>query len=207
MSKSLENLKKAIKSLDEVNLFGDSDSLSIDLACVEYLREKGYKIVEPFSYKFSKARLKKSSDLIELFYKLRQWYHPDYLNKYRRNTAADQMIAKRFVESRMEADNLSKEEALLECAEIINTIFEFEADFKFEFSLDFGIFGQDALKWVTEKAISILNHRDKLRAKRVHEKLHKKLEDMYDSEDDAEIGYKNLSTLAQKIEKENLNNG
>jgi hypothetical protein len=198
MKKSVENIRSAITKAEAGNLFGDAENELID-ACIEFLKEEGFRVIEPSNYTYNK--IKKVDDLIELFYILHKKYHPSNVAVYRPKLAVDRKTAKRFLESRMESSGLSKKFALRECAEIISVIFEFEEKFKFDSPINFSILGQAKLGWVTEKAIYLLNNRENLRRKRNDKAVQEKLEVMYDSEPDEDIGYPNLAETLERIKQ------
>jgi len=196
VKKNYDDIKMAIIRAEAGNLFGNATDELVE-ACVEFLRGSGFKIIEPFNYTYK--RIKKIDDLIELFYALHKKYHPSDVNLYRPKLVIDRSTAKRFLGSRMEAGNLSRKFALFECAEIINSIFEFEKEFRFESPINFSILGQAKLGWVTEKAVYLLNNREALRNKINHKQMQDKLEKMYDSEKDEDIGYKDLDGILERI--------
>ena len=68
-------------------------------------------------------------------------------------------LASSFVEARQEADGLTKELALQQCAAIIKTIFEEEEKFNFSFPITFSVLGQKNCGWITELAIKLINER------------------------------------------------
>lgn len=169
------------------NLFsnGNSKLEKLEQACVSYLKHKGYKIIEPVIYKYN---IKKLEGLIKLFYLLLDRAHPEYTNIYR-NLDKDRVVMKRLIESRLKNNNLSKEAVLNECAEIIDTIFEHEVEFKFRFPISLGMLGQKNCGWITEKAIQIMNNKKINYSKEKQEQLITKYEENYNEE---EIGFNNL---------------
>lgn len=144
----------AVKKSEQVTLFSSSEE-DLEKACITFLKSKGYRVTKPVEYRF---KIKSLDDLIKHFYLLLDSKHPEYVNVYR-NIKRDRSIAKRFVDSRIEATGYSKELALAECGEIIATVFEHEKEFKFKHDISFGIFGQVKLGWITELAIKIMNKR------------------------------------------------
>ena len=83
-------------------------------------------------------------------------------------------VAKRFVESRIAVTGANKEYALNECGEIIRTIFDHYDDFNFKYDINFSIFGQGNLKWVTDRAIQLMNKRLEEKEEEDAEKLRQK---------------------------------
>lgn len=122
---------------------------------IEVLTNNGYIVIEP---KISnKKNIKKAEDLVEYFYSLLQFYNKnrDIHYTYSRR---DIKIAKELVKSRGYIGKGSKNRALSEASAIIQCVVKNEDRFGFKSPLkSFSCFGQDKMKWVTEKAISIIN--------------------------------------------------
>ena len=197
MSKDLiRAIKVAVSSLDQNTIFeSDFKEEKVEEACVAYLKFKGYRIGSP--KKFS-VIISDTKGLVTHFYNLLNSKHTEkHATSY--DLHKDLSVAKRFVASRMEVTGAGKEYALNECGEIIRTIFEHEEDFNFKYNLDFGIFGQDKLKWVTDKALQIMNKklvdRDKIKAKELRAKARE-----VDSESD--MGFTDLDEILAKMEEE-----
>jgi hypothetical protein len=163
VDKLINRMKELTEDLIQPTLF-ERDYSELIKVCKEFLEKKGYKTVR-CHYTFPK--INKSTDLIDLFDALFMRHHPDLLAPYRKQSIS-RSIAKRFVDSRIKAGSLSKEQALLECAEIINTIFRHEDEFNFTMPLSFGMLGQENCGWITDKAIQIMNRKkakeDEIRA-------------------------------------------
>jgi len=195
MEKSLEKIRDALKKAEAGNLFGDPTE-DLVIACKEFLKERGYKISEPFNYTYKNVN---SIDrLIEFFYDLHKRFHRFGVVIYRSAIDEDRAIAKKFVQSRMELSDFDEKTALKECAEIINTVFEFEKEFKFEMPLTFSIFGHSKMLWVSKKAVQLLNDREKLRNERKTASIHDEIDRKYDKED---VGYSNLDEILERIKQ------
>jgi hypothetical protein len=155
MSKYLvDDISKAINDSNQSSIFSNVNTdTAIEEACCRYLRFKGYSIFSP--KKFSR-KINGLDDLISYFYLLLNNRNKDgFMTSY--NIVRDRVIAKRFLESRINISGANKEYALNECGEIIKTVFENEKEFNFKYEITFAIFGQGKLKWITDKAISIMN--------------------------------------------------
>lgn len=134
---------------DEININKEKDA-------VEYLVSLGYVIIPP--NRLDNAYVRKSADLVEYFYSLLLRYHPDRRVHYTKASRKDLRMASLFVSAREKEMGISGKAALSECAEIVKCVVEHEDLFGFESPLhSFDCFGQDKLKWVTDKAISIIN--------------------------------------------------
>ena len=152
---SISYIKDAVNALDQTSLFGDSADREKDLvkACVIYLKEKGYSIHKTQEvYK----NISNTTDLVKLFY-ARLMKHLNNTHIYRNSLTRDLTTAKRFVESRMTVSNLDKSAALQECAKIIDAIFDHYDKFGFKYQINFSIFGQQKMAWVTERAVQFIN--------------------------------------------------
>jgi len=126
----------------------------VETKCVEYLKTLGYKVAKPLSMTYK--NIKNVNELVNFFYALVDYHYPSPVGYYR-NIPKDRAIAKRFVESRMEASQLSKKDAIKECAFMIDALFKYADEFNFKNNpVSFGIFGQESMGWVTEKLIRIV---------------------------------------------------
>jgi len=155
MDKSvLANLQEAVVASKQTNIFGSQDTdQKVKDACVDYLKFYGYHVAEP---KVFHKKIKNTRDLVEYFYlRLNSRDSKKFATSY--NASRDMAVAKRFVESRMAVTGAGKDYTLNECGEIIRTIFDNYKDFNFKYDINFSVFGQGNLKWVTDKAIQIMN--------------------------------------------------
>jgi len=158
--------------------------------CKDLLLHCGYKVVNP-KRSFDDYGLKTIDDLVYFFYNRLDHYHSESTDSYR-NIKNDRVIAKRFLESRMSIGHLSKKEALLECAKIIETIFEYESEFSFEFALSFWVLGQDKCGWITAKAIDIMNSK----RKRVKEDVwNRKIDEIENKYIPKNVGWEDLEEI------------
>jgi len=192
--KFLLALGVAIKDCTQKSLF---DSPNIDLkleeACVNYLRFRGYKVTKPKTYN---TKIKNLDHLIEYFYANLDSKYPEY-HSASFNISRDRATAKQFLEARMVSTGASKEHSLNECAEIIKTIFDHEEEFKFKYQISFSILGQSNLKWVTDKAISIMNRKIVSKMEDELEELQNRIINAQGTED---LGFKDLDSLLEKME-------
>ena len=159
MDAVLEGLYKVIgEQLNQSSLFYiDNNSVIISL-CAEYLKTRGYRVIKSPEGNFS--NVKKMDDLIHLFYGLLDYKFPSKVGRHR-NNQRDRKIAKTFIESRMLSSGCDKEHALKECSLIIETVFSNFSRFNLTVnSMNFGIFGQKNLGWVTEVALGIIRDRE-----------------------------------------------
>lgn len=187
LEKFLKNIHNGWLETQQVQLFGDANT-SFEMltdACVDYLRYNGFKVVEPRKNKYN---IKKLDDLRTLFYGFSDSKHPELVNSYR-NLQKDRAITSRFVKSRMEATGYSKEKSMNECAEIIETIFEHEEEFKLKIPISLGILGQNNCGWITDKAIQIINKKRLQEDEERRQKRIKKMDEKYESESE---GFGNL---------------
>jgi predicted RNA-binding protein with PUA domain len=96
----------------------------------------------------------------------------------------------------MAATGASKEYALNECGEIIRTVFEYEKEFKFKYAITFSVFGQDNLKWVTDKAIQIMNRNSQEKEEEDAEILREKV---IAAQDTSDLGFNDLDDLLAEM--------
>lgn len=194
MNRSLMAKLKASISLAQQNtIFGGSND-EILKNCVEYLRHYGYTVISP--KKFGK-KIKNSRDLIEYFYELLNRKTPEnYATSY--NEIRDLKVAKSFVESRMAVSGASKEYALNECGEIVKTLFDNYEEFNFKYQLSFSIFGQSKLKWVTDRALQIMNKKLYEKEEEEAEVLRQKALDSYEEDH----GFGDIDDILRRIEED-----
>ena len=195
-SEFIKKVKAAIIASEQVTIFNNDNCIDkIIEESIRYLRFKGFKVVAPQTFK---NKIKNIDDLIRYFYSLLN--NKDsirYTTSYNENR--DRATAKRFVSNRMLATGASKEYSLNECGEIISTIFKHEKEFKFKYDITFSIFGQGNLKWVTDKAIQIMN-------KNLQEKEEEDAEILREkaiaTQDDSDLGFNDLDDLIAAMEGE-----
>ena len=154
------------------------------------------KIIKPV---VNVRNVKTSDELICFFYNRLDSRYPECVSSYR-NVVKDRVTAKRFVEARMKASDINKKEALNECVEIVKAIFDYESEFHFKYEINFKIFGQDKLGWVTDKAIQIINRESKYKREDMAEK---RAEEMIRAQDTSNLGFDNLQEILDKLEKKN----
>jgi len=179
--------------------FLSPDHESLAKACKKFLIFMGYKVVDPLKRKFN---VKNINDLITLFYAYLDYKHPELAGTHR-NIKKDRAIAKRFLEARMEIDSLNKEYALDECAQIIKVIFDREPEFNFTIPLSFDIFGQQALGWITKKAVEFMNAERESNEQKIVESIQDKYIEKYlEKYGEESLGF-DVDALLKKLEREN----
>ena len=180
--------------------FLSTDNERLAKACKKFLIHMGYKVIDPMKYTYN---VKKLDDLFDLFYALLEYNHPELVDAHR-NMNRDRALAKRFLDSRMDAGNLNKKQALCECAEIIKTVFDREDDFNFNLPLSFEMFGQQSAGWITKKAIYIMNSEKEKRDIKIVEGIQDKYIEEYLKEHSEEsIGF-DIDEILENIEKEKV---
>lgn len=181
--------------------FLSPDPEKLAKVCKGFLIFMGYKVVDPIERTFN---VKNINDLITLFYAYLDYKHPELAGSHR-NIKKDRAIAKRFLEARMEIGSLNKEYALNECAEIIKTIFDREPEFNFTIPLSFEIFGQQALGWITKKAVELMNAENEAKQQKIIEQIQDRHIQKYLNEHGEEsLGF-DVDELLKKLDKENIN--
>jgi hypothetical protein len=195
MDKYLKDLKEAISNIGQSTLFGNPEEKLIS-ACIEYLKYNGYGVVRPLKY--TRNNITSVDGLVEHFYSLEEKRVGGSARAYRNSRLRDLATAKRFVESRMKANGVSKAIAIKECATIISTVFDHYNDFKFKFNITFSVFGQDKLGWVTERAVQIINSGLKGKLEDHEEEMREKML----SKQDENCGFDDLDEILKKMEEE-----
>jgi hypothetical protein len=179
--------------------FLSPDHKGLAKVCKKLLIFMGYKVVNPVKRVF---KVKNINDLITLFYAYLDYKHPELAGTHR-NIKKDRAIAKRFLEARMEIGSLNKEYALDECAQIIKIIFDREPDFNFTIPLSFEIFGQQALGWITKKAVEFMNAEKESKEQKLVEAIQEKHIEKYLKEHGEDsLGF-DIDELLKKLDKEN----
>ena len=153
-----DNLQNALDY--QSGFTSDDDKLKVLVeACKDFLQSLKYRIIDPPRLKY-RGQIKSINDLIILFYEGIDTHGAKEFSVYR-NQSRDLGIAKQFVESRQELCDLSYEEALAECAEIIHTILEDQlegnkviGDLKLSFKL---FVPSERTGWIIESAIELMN--------------------------------------------------
>lgn len=148
-----KNISEALILSSQKTLFKSDTEDILASACVEYLKNNGYRVLSPIKYRYE---IRDIDSLIDLFYDYLDSKDIEHVKVYR-HLGRDRITAKRFVENRMVATGAKKSIALRECAEIITTVLDNQDKFKFKYGLTFSIFSQAKLGWVTDVAIRMLN--------------------------------------------------
>lgn len=135
----------------------------IEQKCIEYLKASGYKVIKRVESTYKSV--KNTNDLVELFYNLVDYHYPSSVGYYR-NTSKDRKLAKNMVINRMNATNISKKEALEECALLVESLFKYADELNLDNTpTNFGIFGQEKMGWLTDKLGRLLLEKEKQRLK------------------------------------------
>ena len=124
-------------------------------ACIEYLEELGYIVISP--KKLDSSSVKTIDQLVDFFYGHLCYKHPNRTIHYSKSNKKDLKLASLFIKSRQEVCS-SRLKAIQECASIIRCVIENEDLFRFSEPLSsMAFFGQDNMKWVSDRAICIIN--------------------------------------------------
>lgn len=195
-SEFINKIKAAIIASEQVTIFNNGNCADkIIEESIRYLRFKGFKVVAPQTFKY---KINNIDDLIRHFYsKLNDKDSVRYSTSY--NVSKDRAIAKRFLSNRMLVTGAGKEYALNECGEIISTVFKYEKEFKFKYAITFSIFGQDNLKWVTDKAIQLMNKGILEEGEEEAEALREKV---IATQDTSDLGFNDIDDLLAAMEEE-----
>jgi hypothetical protein len=97
---------------------------------------------------------------------------------------------------------LNRYNAIQECVEIIDTIFDYADRFKFNKPIDLRVIGQGKAGWITHKAVLIMNdERQKQQEKEIKEMIEK-----HDEEVEIDLNEK-ANELDMLLSKMGVNNG
>jgi len=117
-----------------------------------WLIGNGYKVLDPIVIN---KEINTGKKLYDYFYARLFSKYPERQYTIHKNEYADLRLINKFIEARM--DGVNKENAIQECIAIIDIIFDHEEEFGFERDITIGVLGQASARWVTEKALFILN--------------------------------------------------
>jgi len=150
----LTDLKNAITSYNQSGMVPFTHRKKLVLsACLSLLSSEGYYIKEKLAY-FD--RVKSNDDLINYFYtRLSMKYDIFPVRDFTR----DRATAFQFVGRIQDDFAMTDDQARALCVELIVVLFDNIDQFNFTTTayVSFSVFGQNKLKWITDKALSILN--------------------------------------------------
>ena len=151
-----EVLFEVVGRLTTPDMFGAKRALpDVELlyVCKALLEEYEFTVIEPLANPFN---IKKTSDLRNLF---QGWARKKYSGEFPslgRGDTFDNLVLKRFVESR-QVGGASKRTALIECAEIIDTVFRHADKFNFNTPIGLYMFEPGTFSWVVDIALKIIH--------------------------------------------------
>lgn len=119
------------------------------------LEENGYLVRGPL---ILKKDVRTPAELMKFFYDRMAFYNPNMVVAYSSLRKRDLSLAKNFIDARQES-GISRDRAVAECCEIIETLFRHEDRLGLNFKItSMSILGQEALGWITDKAVDIINN-------------------------------------------------
>lgn len=198
MERFYSAIRDGLAETDQTSIFSVASDDNLVKACQDFLREKGFSVLRPIS--FSDYEIKTKKELIEYFYERLRKEHQQHAAVYI-NEMRDMVIAKLFVKSRMQASGTNEATAIKECAEIIKTVLDNYKEFKFKYQINFAIFGNARCKWITDKAIDILNNKYKAKNEDAHNKRIDSV--IEEAAKDETLGYDDLDEILARLEEEN----
>jgi hypothetical protein len=126
---------------------------------IDILRENGYVVIAPSV--LDATSVKNATELVDLFYSFLQYCNQERKIHYAKASKKDLGLANKFIKHRQVICG-NKKKALQECVAIVKCVIKYEELYKFDEPLhSFDYFGNDKMKWVTDKAISIINKENK----------------------------------------------
>jgi len=139
-----------------MNLFGEIKDSKKEEEYIRFLRDRGYTIISPSV--LNGSSIKGPGDLVDYFYSLLQYHNSNRNIHYTKTFKRDVRSAKNFIKNRQKVSGANNERVLLECAAIVKCVVEHEEEFSSIRPIhSFDCFGQENMKWVTDKAIGIIN--------------------------------------------------
>ena len=179
----LNKLQESILALNNVSLFG-SEEVSykeIENECVKYLKFIGYNVAKRPQFK----TLSRVEDLVVYFYELMAYYHSEFctLTSSRQKDIA---VLSNFVKYRKDELCCSTTSAINDCALIITTIIQNEKELGLNRQIGIWVFGTAKCKWITDKAISLLNDNYTLQNEAI---VYAKAQDYAKQHTDSYLGY------------------
>lgn len=199
MEKYYKAIREGLAQTDQISMFAVNPDEDLVKACIDFIREKGYSVTKPIETTVSAIRT--LDDLIAYFYgRLKNERRDEYKAVYI-NSSRDRKIAKGFVENRMKINGLNRSTALQECAEIVKIVLDNYDLFHFKYQINFSIFGNDKLGWVTERAIDIINKKNK---DKKDQEYQRRLDEITaEAAKETPRGYDDLDGLLAQLEEEN----
>lgn len=188
----LDEIRNVLINSDQETMFGSTSDEKLDGLLSNFLRFRGHRVEPP---KVFEVNIKSSDDLIKYFYALHSFHFPKNYT-ISSNIIKDRSIAKKFINSRMGSTGANKSYVLNECGCIIKTIFNNINEFNFSYALNFSILGQGNLKWVTDKAIDIMN---KELLKKEDEEGDIRADIVISKQDTSDLGFEDISGIAKRL--------
>jgi hypothetical protein len=150
---TLTTFIKKIKELDSPGFLKDkTNELQIEKECVIYLKSIGYKV----SKNITNYKINNIDELIDFFYGLMSYYHNEVCSLVA-NREKDKALFSKFIHDRKAELGYTHRQGLQDCANVINALFCHEEALGLTIPVGTWVFGSDKCKWITDKAISILN--------------------------------------------------
>ena len=152
-----KKLRQKVHELEEtfdITLTEEAKYAALVPYCCSLLTAFGFRCVPKLSYRYDS--ITKVDELIDYFYIRFKYLYPDKIVPAR-DLKRDRGIIKRFIDARINASGIKKSEAIVECAEIIDTILSNARNFELVFVIGLRMFGQQDMLWATEKAVGIMN--------------------------------------------------
>jgi len=169
----LFELRKALSAFDSEDLFSNDGAREKVLAeaCIKYLKFFRYRVFSPVVVRQEYTKI---DQLRDLFYSLAKYHYGDKFMLGSRGLAADRAAIKAFVESRMRAEDISRKEALNECALVIQGAFEYKELIGLDVQLTLSMFIPGKFSWFVDKVIQLMNeHLEERYDEKVDDRLEK----------------------------------
>jgi hypothetical protein len=151
----INKIKAALTEYESGDLFGGKQYLqALKEACANFLKFFRYRVYPPMIVRNDYTKL---DQLRTLFYSLARYHYGDKFIVGSRGEAADRAALKMFVNSRIAASNITRQEAYNECAFIMQKAFEYKDDIGLDHQLTLYTFVPGKMSWFVEAVIEKAN--------------------------------------------------
>lgn len=192
----IKNIKYAVDDIMSNNVLIPKDHLMGTLvkACSALLESQGCMVRNRPAVA---GIVTNNKSLIQHYYSGLQFFFPNLIPII--DEIKDETIAKQFVGTMMRNYSLNHKDALVMCSRIQSVVLRQNDKFNFTENIfqSYSIFGQAEMKWVTNKALSILNS-----VQYNEEKLIFKADELarrYLEEHKPDLGFENLEELTKDL--------
>lgn len=152
-----ERLRLLLNNDEVYDFVGSQSEIEEGLvsACKDFLLSRDYKVVNPPP---NNLNVRKVQDLCDRYYALANRKYSGRYPSLGRGKTFDLAIMKHFISSRMK-DGVTRKVAMLECADILDTVFKYSEKMGLKGQITMSMFDPGQFSWVIDKALLILSGR------------------------------------------------